>query len=138
MRKRTNGFSLAKENLENRYSVNFTATENAKLLAMREESGVRSMSTFIKSRVFNESFKVIKIDNSYHDYYQKLTTLYGQFRSVGVNYNQVVVTMRTQLSEKRAMAMIYKLEDLTIQLAIIGGEIVQLTNEFREKWVQKL
>lgn len=138
MRKRTNGFSLAKENRENRYSVNFTATENAKLLTMREESGVRSMSTSIKARVFNESFKVIKIDNSYHDYYQKLTTLYGQFRSVGVNYNQVVMTMRTQFSEKRAMAMIYKLEGLTIELAAISGDIVRLTNEFREKWIDKL
>lgn len=132
MRKRTNGFSLAKENRENRYSVNFTATENAKLLTMQELSGVRSMSTFIKARVFNESFKVIKVDNSYHDDYQKLT-LYDQFRSVGINYNQVVVTMRTQFSEKRAMEIIYKLEDLTIELAAIGGEIVQLTNEFREK-----
>ncbi len=46
--------------------------------------------------------------------------------------------MRTQFREKRAMAMIYKLEDLTIELATIGGEIVQLTNEFREKWVYKL
>ncbi|MFR9546309.1 MAG: conjugal transfer protein MobA [Rikenellaceae bacterium] len=137
MGKKTNGFSVVKEKRESRYSVNFTATENAKLLTMRELSGVSSMSTFIKARVFNESFRVIKVDNTYHDYYQKLTTLYGQFRSVGVNYNQVVVTLRTQFSDKKAMAMIYKLEKLTIELAAIGGDIVQLTNEFREKWSQK-
>lgn len=34
--------------------------------------------------------------------------------------------------------MIYKLEGLTLELAAIGGDIVQLTNEFREKWVHKL
>ncbi len=33
--------------------------------------------------------------------------------------------------------MIYKLEQLTIELAAIGGDIVQLTNEFRDKWLQK-
>lgn len=73
----------SKEKTEKRVSVNFTPTEYAHFLTMKEESGVPSLSLFIKARVFNETFRVIKVDRSLFDYYQKLTTLYGQFRSVG-------------------------------------------------------
>ena len=123
----------SKEKTEKRVSVNFTPTEYAHFLTMKEESGVGSMSLFIKARVFNETFRVIKVDRSL-DYYQKLTTLYGKFRSVGVNYNQTVVAMKRNFTEKKAFAMLAKLEKLTLELAIIGGKIVQLTREFQEKW----
>ena len=87
----------SKEKTEKRVSVNFTPTEYAHFLTMKEESGVPSLSLFIKARIFNETFRVIKVDRSLLDYYQKLTTLYGQFRSVGVNYNQTVVAIRRPL-----------------------------------------
>ncbi|KGN94790.1 hypothetical protein HQ39_07645 [Porphyromonas sp. COT-108 OH2963] len=124
----------SKEKTEKRVSVNFTPTEYAHFLTMKEESGVQSLSLFIKARVFNETFRVIKVDRSLLDYYQKLTTLYGQFRSVGVNYNQTVVALKCNFTEKKAFAMLTKLEKLTLELAIIGGKIVQLTREFQEKW----
>jgi hypothetical protein len=104
---------------------------------MKETAGVQSQSAFIKARIFNETFRVIKVDRSLLDYYQKLTTLYGQFRSVGVNYNQVVVALKSNFTEKKAYAMLAQLEKLTLELATIGGEIVQLTREFQEKWSQK-
>lgn len=99
-----------------------------------EQSGLLNKAAFIKARVFNETFRVIKVDRSLLDYYQKLTTLYGQFRSVGVNYNQTVVVLKSNFTEKKAFAMLAKLEKLTLELVIIGGEIVQLTREFQEKW----
>ena len=114
----------SKEKTEKRVSVNFTPTEYAHFLTMKEESGVPSLSLFIKARIFNETFRVIKVDRS----------LLGQFRSVGVNYNQTVVAMKSNFTEKKAFAMLAKLEKLTLELAIIGGEIVQLTREFQEKW----
>ncbi len=127
----------SKEKSGKRVSVNFTPTEYAHFLTMKEKSGVSSLSLFIKARVFNETFRVIKIDCSLLNYRQKLTTLYGQFRSVGVNYNQTVVAMKSNFTEKKTFAMLAKLEKLTLELAIIGGEIVQLTREFQEKWQQR-
>ena len=127
----------SKEKTEKRVSVNFTPTEFAQFLSMKEVVGVQSLSAFIKARVFNETFRVIKVDRSLLDYYQKLTTLYGQFRSVGVNYNQTVVALKSNFTEKKAFAMLAKLEKMTLELAVIGGEIVQLTREFQEKWSQK-
>ncbi|EEN83205.1 hypothetical protein POREN0001_1025 [Porphyromonas endodontalis ATCC 35406] len=111
--------------------------EFAEFLSMKETAGVQSQSAFIKARIFNETFRVIKVDRSLLDYYQKLTTLYGQFRSVGVNYNQVVVALKSNFTEKKAFAMLAQLEKLTLELATIGGEIVQLTREFQEKWSQR-
>ncbi len=127
----------SKEKTGKRVSVNFTPTEYAHFLTMKEKSGVSSLSLFIKARVFNETFRVIKIDCSLLNYRPKLTTLYGQFRSVGVNYNQTVVAMKSNFTEKKTFAMLAKLEKLTLELAIIGGEIVQLTREFQEKWQQR-
>ena len=86
-----------------------------------------------KEVVSPETFRVIKVDRSLLDYY----TLYGQFRSVGVNYNQTVVALKSNFTEKKAFAMIAKLEKMTLELAAIGGEIVQLTRESQEKWSQK-
>ena len=106
-------------------------------VSLHETAGVQSQSAFIKARIFNETFRVIKVDRSLLDYYQKLTTLYGQFRSVGINYNQVVVALKSNFTEKKAYAMLAQLEKLTLELAAIGGEIVQLTREFQEKWSQK-
>ena len=127
----------SKVKTEKRVSVNFTAMEFARFLTLYEQSGVPNRAVFIKARVFDETFRVIKVDRSLLDYYQKLTTLYGQFRSVGVNYNQVVVALKSNFTEKKAYAMLAQLEKLTLELAAIGGEIVQLTREFQEKWSQK-
>ncbi len=38
-----------------RCSVNFNATEEAALLRMREQSGVASLSTFIKMQLFGKN-----------------------------------------------------------------------------------
>ena len=127
----------SKVKTEKRVSVNFTAMEFAEFLSMKETAGVQSQSVFIKARVFDKTFRVIKVDRSLLDYYQKLTNLYGQFRSVGVNYNQAVVALKSNFTEKKAYAMLAQLEKLTFELAAIGGEIVQLTREFQEKWSQK-
>ena len=126
----------SKVKTEKRVSVNFTAMEFAEFLSMKETAGVQSQSAFIKARV-DKTFRVIKVDRSLLDYYQKLTNLYGQFRSVGVNYNQAVVALKSNFTEKKAYAMLAQLEKLTFELAAIGGEIVQLTREFQEKWSQK-
>ncbi|AEA21864.1 hypothetical protein HMPREF9137_2252 [Prevotella denticola F0289] len=42
--------------------------------------------------------------------------------------------MKSNFTEKKAFSMLTKLEKLTLELAIIGGEIVQLTRKFQEKW----
>ena len=120
-----------------RYSVNFTAVEHARFLTMFEQSGLQSMARFIAARVFGDEFRVVKIDRSAMEYVTKLTSFYAQFRSVGVNYNQVVKELHSNFSEKKALALLYKLEKATIELVEIGKNILELSEEFKEKWLQK-
>ena len=80
--------------------------------------------------------KVVKIDKAATDYYIKLTNLQSEYRRIGVNYNQAVKALDTGLSEKKALAMLYNLEQLTIELISLNREIIRLTQEF-EQWLQK-
>ena len=117
-----------------RFSVNFTAEEHTRFLTMFENSGLLSKASFIKARVFNESFRVIKTDRGTLEYVAHLTTFLAQFRAVGVNYNQVVKELHTHFSEKKALALLYKLEKATNELVIIGQRIIRLSEEFQQRW----
>jgi len=43
-----------------RYTVRFTAEEHARFLTMYEQAGVYAKAVFIKARVFDQVFKVMK------------------------------------------------------------------------------
>lgn len=117
-----------------RFSVNFTAEEYARFLTMFEISGLQSKAAFIKARVFNDTFRVIKTDRGTLEYVAKLTQFHAQFRAVGTNYNQVVKELHTHFSEKKALALLYKLEKITAELAAIGQQIISLSQDFGQRW----
>ena len=117
-----------------RFSVNFTAEEYARFLTMFETSGLQSKAAFIKARGFNDTFRVIKTDRGKLEYVAKLTQLHAQFRAIGTNYNQVVKELHTHFSEKKALALLYKLEKITVELAAIGQQIIALSKEFQSRW----
>lgn len=117
-----------------RFSVNFTAEEYDRFLTMFETSGLQSKAAFIKARVFNDTFRVIKTDRGMLEYVAKLTQFHAQFRAVGTNYNQVVKELHTHFSEKKALALLYKLEKITAELAAIGQQIIALSEEFNKRW----
>ena len=120
-----------------RYSVNFTATEHARFLTMFEQSGLQSMARFIAARVFGDEFRVVKNDRSAMEYVTKLTSFFAQFRSVGVNYNQVVKELHSNFSEKKALALLYKLEKATVDLVEIGKKIQELSEDFKANYLGK-
>ena len=117
-----------------RYSVNFNAVEHARFLSIFDQSGLLSKALFIKARVFNESFRVIKTDRGTLEYVAKLTQLHSQYRAIGVNYNQVIKELHANFSEKKALTYLYKLEKLTIELVIVNEKIVALCEEFKQRW----
>ena len=96
-----------------RFSVNFSAVEHARFLDLYEQSGLLSKAAFIKARVFNEAFRVVKTDRGTLEYVAKLTAFHAQFRAVGTNYNQVVKELHAHFSEKKTLALLYKLERAT-------------------------
>lgn len=117
-----------------RVVVRFNSAENARFLTMYEHSGVQNKATFIKARVFGDTFRVIKVDRSQLDYYQKLSAFYAQFRAVGVNYNQVLIALRSNFTEKKAMAMLHKLEQHTQELVHLNCRIIDLTEDYKARF----
>ena len=118
--------------------VRFDDEEFARFLTMYEQSGVYAKAVFIKARVFGAEFKVLKVDKTLVDYYTKLSSLHAQYRAVGVNYNQTVKELKSRFSEKKAMALLFKLEKLTVELAELSRQILALTNDFQQRWLPKL
>jgi hypothetical protein len=120
-----------------RYSISLTAEENARFLSLYEASRMDVMAHFITACVFQKGITTVKVDKAAMDYYMRLTTLFGQFRAVGTNYNQVVKILYRNFSEKKAATYLYKLEKQTAEMAVLCQKIILLTEEFEAKYLKK-
>lgn len=120
-----------------RHVFRLTDQENNRLLSLFEASGMSNKAKFIISVLFGKEIRTVKIDKAAVDYYMRLTTLYGQFRAVGVNYNQIVKLLYRYFSEKKAAAYLYKLEKETTEMAKLIQEMTRLTQEFEEKYLKE-
>mgnify|MGYP006907838920 CR=1 FL=1 len=112
-----------------RETVNLDEASHARFLAMFEQSGLRSKSRFIAARIFGDEFRVIRTDRAVMEYVAKLTALYQQYRAVGVNYNQVVRELHIRFTEKKALALLYRLEKLTLELVALSRSILDLSEK---------
>ena len=117
--------------------VRFDDVEWNRFLTMYKESQVYAKAVFLKAHFFGQKFKVLKVDKTLVDYYTKLSDFHAQFRAIGTNYNQVVKELRLHFSEKKAMALLYKLEQQTVELVKLSRRIVELSREMEAKWSQK-
>ncbi|MFV0592495.1 MAG: conjugal transfer protein MobA [Draconibacterium sp.] len=113
-----------------RHVFRLTDEENAKLLSLYEASGMTNKAKFIISLLFGKEMKSVKIDKGTVDFYMRLTSFHSQFRSVGVNYNQVVKLLYRHFSEKKAAAFLFKLEKQTAELARLCQDVIRITEEF--------
>lgn len=120
-----------------RYSISLTAEENARFLSLYESSRMDVKAHFITACIFQKGITTVKVDKATIDYYMRLTTLFGQFRGVGTNYNQVVKILYRNFSEKKASAYLYKLEKQTAEMAVLCQKIIGLTEEFEAKYLKK-
>ncbi len=98
---------------------------------------MNNKAKFIISVLFGREIKTVKIDKAMLDFYMRLTSFHSQFRSVGVNYNQVVKLLYRNFSEKKAAAYLYKLEKQTAEMAVLCQKIIQLTEEFEANHLKK-
>lgn len=116
-----------------RHVFRLTDKENAKLLSLFEASGMSNKAKFIICMLFEKELKTVKIDKGTVDFYMRLTSFHSQFRSVGVNYNQVVKLLYSHFSEKKAAAYLYKLEKQTVEFVVLCQKIIKIIDEFEEK-----
>lgn len=120
-----------------RYVVRFDAAENSAFLAMFDKAQALNKASFIKNLIFGKPFKVFTVDENTRVFIDKLSSLNSLYRTLGVDYDLLVKTLRENFTEKKAMAALYKLEQLTVELVKLNREIVALARKFDEQWSQK-
>lgn len=117
--------------------VRFDDLEWDTFIGMMEKANQDVRATFIKQLVFSRPFRVLTTDRSLAVYCAKLSEFFAQFRTVGVNYDLMVKELKSGFSEKKAMAMLYKLEKATLDMVSIMREVKILTERFETEWSQK-
>ena len=120
-----------------RCSVNFNAHEQVALQTMHEKSGIESLSAFVKMQIFGKPFRIHYVDDNTRIFIDKLSSLNSHYRTLVVDYDTLVRTLRENFTEKKAMKALYQLEQKTIELVKTNREIVNLAKEFDTKWSQK-
>lgn len=120
-----------------RYVVRLNSEENVKFDIQFQKSGLRERSKFIKAMIFGKEIKVVRIDKATMDYYVRLTNFYHQFQAIGNNYNQTVRAVKANFGDKRAFALVAKLEKATLELVVLSKQIVALTREFEERHLNR-
>jgi len=120
-----------------RYVFRLTEEENANFLALFDQSRMDNKAKFIVSLLFGKEMKTVKIDKGTVDFYMRLTSFHSQFRSVGVNYNQIVKMLYRNFSEKKAAAFLFKLEKQTAEMVQLFQKVIELMGEFDRKYLEK-
>lgn len=120
-----------------RYVVRFDAAENAVFLSMFEKSGATNKAAFIKNVLLGKPFKVFVVDENTRIFIDRLSAFNAQYRTIGVEYDEVVRMLRQNFTEKKAMKALYELEKKTIELVKLNREIVALAKDFDARWSQK-
>lgn len=120
-----------------RYGIKLTSEENGKFEHLFEKSGMKQRARFIKAMIFGREMKVVRIDKATMDYYVRLTEFYRQFQAVGNNYNQTVRAVKNNFGEKRAMALLHRLEKSNLELMLVCKKVMALTEEYARKWLQR-
>lgn len=136
-KKHKGGRKPKKDPYKHRYAISLNDVDNARFLTLFEASGMEVKAHFITASLFEKPVKVVRIDKGTVDYYMRLTSFYSQFRAIGVNYNQVTKAIKNTFTEKKALAFLYQLEKATFELVAINKQIMDLTEEFEERWLQK-
>lgn len=118
-----------------RYTINLTSDENFRFRQMFDKSGMDRYSKFIKAVLFKREIKVIKVDKTTLDYYVRLTDFHRQFQAIGNNYNQILMALKMNFGEKKALQMMYRLEQRTVELVVLSKRIADLTLEYERKFL---
>ena len=121
----------------NRYSFNLNDEDNAKFLALFDQSGMKITAHFITACIFQKTVKTVKIDMDAIEYHAGLTQFFGQFRGIATNYNQLVKLLNANFSEKKASAYLFKLEKQTKEMKELLLKVLILTDEFEKKYLNK-
>jgi len=121
-----------------RYTVRFNEEEHNRFLAMFEKSGVYAKSVFIKAHLRSAAVQGAESGQDAGGLLHQTVRFPCAVPRGRHDYNQVVKELRLHFfREKRRMALLYKLEQQTVELVKLSRQIVELSREMEAKWSQK-
>lgn len=126
-----------KELKENVISFRLTPSELIELEKAMANNGAKNKAQFIKFILFNQPFKVVKVDPTFLTYLTTLNSLQAEYKKIGNNYNQATKAVKTAFSDKKALAFLNQLEKATGDLIKVNNEIKKLTEELKWQWSQR-
>ncbi|MFQ7709067.1 MAG: hypothetical protein ACLUPC_15605 [Bacteroides thetaiotaomicron] len=107
--------------------------DRQKLIELYRKSGAKTKSDYVRSRLLNESFKVITEDKSAEPYHRELNNIIALMRRIGILYNEAVKTLNSYHSVATAQRMIRKLEVYSEALIKLQVQAIQLTMAFEDR-----
>lgn len=134
-RKQSTGRKPAVDPANRKITIRMNEQEFVRFERLMNIAEIKDKTHYIKSCIFDKKISIIKINKADMDYVKRLTEFYAQFRMFGNNYNQVVVALKSNFSEKTAMRLLYKLEQQTIKFAHLSKQIIELTKEAEKRWL---
>ena len=114
-----------------------TSEEHGHFDIQFQKSGFKERSKFLKALIFERELKVVKLAKAAMDYYIRLTNFYHQFQAICNNYNQTARAVKANFGDKRAFALVAKLEKATLELVVLSKQIVALTRELEERHLNR-
>lgn len=87
--------------------------------------------------LLGKPFKVFTVDENTRIFIDRLAALNAQYRTFVIDYDRFVDMLRQHFTEKKALALLYKLEQAAIEMVRVNREIVALAKEFDARWSQK-
>ncbi|MFR3025889.1 hypothetical protein [Bacteroides thetaiotaomicron] len=122
---------------ETRVGFRLSPEELIELERLVYNAEAKNRTEYIKAAIFRREIRVTKVDAGVKEYWKLLNNIQAQYRKFGINYNQVVKILHTTFEEKKALAFLYKLENITIELVNLNKEIIELTKKIEKEWLQK-
>ena len=106
--------------------------DQEKVIALFHKSGAKTKSDFVRARLLDESFKIITVDKSAVEYYQKLSQLTAQIHKIGILYNQTVKAINSYHSVKAAQVMLQRLEQYSQPRIILEQQAIELILNYQK------
>lgn len=107
--------------------------DQQKLIELYRRSGAKTKSDFLRTRLLDESFKVITEVESAVVYYRKLSNITGQMHKIGILYNQAVKAINSYHTVKAAQVMLQRLEQYSRQIIILEQLAIELTLDYQKR-----
>lgn len=123
------------EPLSHVYTFRLNDSDQRKFERLFQQSGMSVKAYFIYSCIFNKPIPVFTADSHTESLLGELENFNRQFRSIGVNYNQVVAKINRMSFKPEYVGYYFSaLEKQTVELISVSREILKLFDQLKQQY----